>query len=897
MVESYYTDEWCVVKSILTTAEISGPDKAGISKAGELTKEKYAVVCKDQGGYVRDVNTVWTVRDRITGATPNGVSVDSEGTLFITSEASAGELLLSSNSVSGNENIVTDKVVVIGKSIAGNAAAMLNISDLTTDSPNAILSDLSLPQTGPLGTSVVWICDRSDVISLEGRVQRLQNDTSVTLTAKISDDFSSVHKSFELVVLGNESSLVNPISFRRTYFCDAGEDLSSPEDDKSERLYYCRDSKIAANTFVEVGSGQLEICMLTAIYHNNNLVDINVKTEQLLPNTKRNLYSAVNCDNADYSVKICFFESLGNLKPLTEYAVLRKAYYVSTDGNDNNTGGITAPFKTIQHAASLMKKGDTCVVREGVYRETVVTNSSGTETQPIIFTSYPGEKVTISGADELSLAWTIDSGNVYKASYAGEIKQLFVNDRMMNVARWPNAEVNNVFEDVHHAYAEDADYSFVSTQGLPSGDISGAKLYIWPGLAWNGFEREIIHTPGEDRLVFTESFPVQSNGLNEGDPWKPLVGNKFFIYGKRSLLDIESEWVQNENLLYLWPEGGTSPINKKIEIKARDWAFDVTSNNYIVINGFNIFAAAVRMRYTEGSLLKDCDIIYPSDNNQKSVYLRGNNNAVRGCHVSQTPGNGVFLNGENNIVYNCVVDHVNTCGDNYASVYTNGYLNRIVHNTFYSAGRSLILHYQSRKILISHNHLYEGGLLSKDLGATYTYGDNYGLGSQGSVISYNWVHDMGNETGIYLDSYSLGYLVHHNVVYDVRTAFVINGGSLNNLVCNNTMFRTVKGFFTATFPGHILTQKGTRILNNIISGTSNYATGEEAPEVYNNWNGAVDEQFLPYANSFAVDQGLIVEEITDDYVGNAPDIGAYELGGTYWTAGAAWEAPILEPNE
>jgi hypothetical protein len=40
-------------------------------------------------------------------------------------------------------------------------------------------------------------------------------------------------------------------------------------------------------------------------------------------------------------------------------------YYVSNDGNDNNSGTIDDPFLTIQKAADTMSAGDICYIRQG----------------------------------------------------------------------------------------------------------------------------------------------------------------------------------------------------------------------------------------------------------------------------------------------------------------------------------------------------------------------------------------------------------------------------------------------------------------------------------------------------------------------------------------------------
>ena len=71
--------------------------------------------------------------------------------------------------------------------------------------------------------------------------------------------------------------------------------------------------------------------------------------------------------------------------------VRAKDYFVAPGGSDTNPGSKTAPFKTIQKAATLMQAGDRCLIRAGTYRETVVPSNSGKDQAPITFEAFEGE--------------------------------------------------------------------------------------------------------------------------------------------------------------------------------------------------------------------------------------------------------------------------------------------------------------------------------------------------------------------------------------------------------------------------------------------------------------------------------------------------------------------------
>ena len=75
------------------------------------------------------------------------------------------------------------------------------------------------------------------------------------------------------------------------------------------------------------------------------------------------------------------------------------SFYVSTTGNDSNSGTQAAPWRTIQHAADTARAGSTVNVRGGIYEELVSINASGNATDGFItLRSYPGETAVLDAA-------------------------------------------------------------------------------------------------------------------------------------------------------------------------------------------------------------------------------------------------------------------------------------------------------------------------------------------------------------------------------------------------------------------------------------------------------------------------------------------------------------------
>lgn len=121
---------------------------------------------------------------------------------------------------------------------------------------------------------------------------------------------------------------------------------------------------------------------------------------------------------------------IGNFSPVNALSVDRafqtsNTYFVATNGNDSNAGTEAAPWLTVRKALATIKAGDTLIIRGGQY-SAVTTGwylaNSGTASQPITITNYPGEQVlliapaaTVSG--NYVIKCTPNSGVTPKADY------------------------------------------------------------------------------------------------------------------------------------------------------------------------------------------------------------------------------------------------------------------------------------------------------------------------------------------------------------------------------------------------------------------------------------------------------------------------------------------------
>ncbi len=124
------------------------------------------------------------------------------------------------------------------------------------------------------------------------------------------------------------------------------------------------------------------------------------------------------------------------------------AYYFSNNGNDNNTGTITSPLKTIDKLNKLLlKPGDNIRFNCGdSFSGQLNIKASGTQTSPIIFDSYgAGNKPIINGAVEVKNWTKLPGKNIWQASLNTRlpITDLYINSKNAPLSRYPKSNSAN----------------------------------------------------------------------------------------------------------------------------------------------------------------------------------------------------------------------------------------------------------------------------------------------------------------------------------------------------------------------------------------------------------------------------------------------------------------------
>jgi len=120
-----------------------------------------------------------------------------------------------------------------------------------------------------------------------------------------------------------------------------------------------------------------------------------------------------------------------------------KTWFVSSDGNDANTGSIQQPFRTIQKAVDVVRQqsdnaSQRIIIRGGKYMLEQEIRIRQLRTISLSIEAQEGESVVITGNKAITGKWEKVGKNLWKIKTSGKFNQLFVDGLRAIRARFPN---------------------------------------------------------------------------------------------------------------------------------------------------------------------------------------------------------------------------------------------------------------------------------------------------------------------------------------------------------------------------------------------------------------------------------------------------------------------------
>lgn len=543
--------------------------------------------------------------------------------------------------------------------------------------------------------------------------------------------------------------------------------------------------------------------------------------------------------------------------------------YVSLDGSDElGDGSIGKPFKSIERARQEVRKKDKSrgvevIIREGIYEmlDTGVhfdVKDSGTDEKPVIYRSYYGEEVMLSGAvtvnsddfEEISdenmkrripqkenvvaidlkakglekFEPEVDHTVDYILPEYGEYG-LFAYGRKQDNARWPNrkdgwAKVLGVVVNGNTSVSGVMKYHDRVENWE---EIS--KVYLWG--QWNMTWRPTtVRALSIDKQAKTITLCPQTEGIN--------ITRNFYYYNIPEELDVPGEYyIDKDNaVLYLYP-------------KEYDEHED---NNYY-------------LTYLADNLL---------------TFSQAENIKVQNIKLQGSRGYGIQITeGKNIVIDNCYVRYIS----NKAIMINKGYGHKVLNSDIYAVDYGAINannlgdvdHLIDGGCEITNNHIHHysesnlnyckaidmkgcGNLMSHNL-MHDSYGIAVSISGPRNVMEYNEIYDVVQEVDDsamvynYAEMYSIDTIIRYNLLYSVSTRKPVgstgtfgmywDGCSTGRKVYGNIFYNMNRGVFI-NCGGQI------SIENNIFIDVDNPLRGAVYPDTTSNAWGNWFEFKDPY---------------------------------------------------
>ena len=513
-------------------------------------------------------------------------------------------------------------------------------------------------------------------------------------------------------------------------------------------------------------------------------------------------------------------------------------FFVAPNGNDAWSGtaprhgifGTNGPFATLEKARDTVRdfrtahpaEPVTVQIRGGDYplprTLKLEAHDGGTATAPVVWRAYKNELPRLLGGRLIS-NFTPYTNGILKADVGAQgfkgiyFRQLFFDGQRQHLARYPNYDSQNpygggwAYADGKPCpmYAERAGEDKRSLQYKPQDARSWSRpeegeVFVFPRYNW---WNNIVRIKALDRAQRT--ITLAGNCSYAIRPF-----DRYYVQNLFEELDVPGEWYLDKRTwtLYFWPP--TSLDKRAVYAPTLRTILEIgpgTAN--LTFRGFTFECCegtAITLKGTTNCLVAASTIRNVGDYNGSGVLISGGrNNGVTGCDIYEIGSHGVALDGGDRITLtpagnyadNNYIHHIGVFYKQGVGVMMSGCGNRASHNLIHDGPRMGIM-FGGNNLVIEYNHIRHMNLETEDTGAVYTGGRDW-IGSRGSVIRFNYFHDMlgyGHDDkgqwlsphfawGVYLDDNTGGVDVIGNIVARCSRAGIHLHNGRDNLIQNN----------------------------------------------------------------------------------------------------------------
>jgi hypothetical protein len=334
----------------------------------------------------------------------------------------------------------------------------------------------------------------------------------------------------------------------------------------------------------------------------------------------------------------------------------QNTFFIATNGDDNNSGTIEKPLKSIQKVQDLLFKsnikGDIIIYfREGIYSldQTIIFKKNHhKENFNILFRSYNDEKVTISGSYKLSNSEWIQKGNVWELNVGKYKIPIGIRHFYINGKRCVRAKHKIKLDNI--SVNDDTTYYIIKSDTVLDHLSNVRYLELVTTFKYRSNRIKV------DSIVKNKMYV---NPENKVSVFHGHITDVEWIENAFEFLDQPDKWYYNEaeRKIYYFSQPGENPNSSEINIQLphleklliidslsnitfENITFSYTTWTFPSIHGFNSIQASHFGNWKNNSNLEDRNLyVIPA-----SIEVRYSSNILfKNCTFSHLGMDGISI--------------------------------------------------------------------------------------------------------------------------------------------------------------------------------------------------------------------------------------------------------------
>ncbi|MBQ2916336.1 MAG: right-handed parallel beta-helix repeat-containing protein [Clostridia bacterium] len=416
----------------------------------------------------------------------------------------------------------------------------------------------------------------------------------------------------------------------------------------------------------------------------------------------------------------------------------------------------------------------------------------------------------------------------YENISGDEPSELFINGKRVCISRWPNEDfllvkdivnygdfyITNLIQEYQIRNDDQIRNPEFSSIVNPKGATFTVEDFVIERMkSWQTVED--VFTRGyfrwgwydEAPSILTVDFDKKSITHAQAIFDSISVNGRFWFDNIFEEMDVEREYyIDRENgILYVYKTKDFNSAQIELSTSISD-IVKMTDVSFVALKGFKFCTTRGNGISATGNnlIIDNCNI-----NNIRGygVYLAGNNNAVQNCDIANVGSYGISMSGgdistltpSGSIICNNYIHDFGQILRTYnGGVHIAGCGITVSHNELANAPH-MAIGSNGPNHIFEYNEIYNVCLETSDCGAVYC-GLNYE--SYGTVFRYNFIHDIGNDSGdshgIYWDDGLSGQAAYGNIMLNIQGHSFLIGGGRDNTIENNVIINSTSNIHCDT---------------------------------------------------------------------------------------------------